>query len=69
MIRGSRYCRLTSGAVFGVELDLLLQREAGGVVPPGAVPRVIDACLSEVESRGLSEVGICELCTRLGVMC
>lgn len=55
--------------MFGVELELLLQREAGGVVPPGAVPRVIDACLSEVESRGLSEVGICELCACLGVMC
>lgn len=47
--------------MFGVELELLLQREAGGgLVSPGAVPHVIDECLSEVESRGLSEVGICE---------
>ena len=68
-LRVARYCWLTLGSVFGVELELLLQREAGGVVPPGAVPRVIDACLSEVESRGLSEVGICELCACLGVMC
>ncbi|KAM6502914.1 rho GTPase activating protein 22 [Amanita muscaria] len=45
-------------AVFGVELDHLLQREAGGAVPPGTVPSIIHECLSEVESRGLSEVGI-----------
>lgn len=46
-------------AVFGVELQYLLQREAGGgPVPPGTVPIIIDQCLSEVESRGLSEVGI-----------
>ncbi len=53
--------------MFGVELELLLQREAGGgVVSPGAVPRVIDECLSQVESRGLSEVGICELYVQFG---
>ena len=57
-----------SGAVFGVELELLLQREAGEVVPLGAVPRVIDKCLFEIESRGLSEVGICELCIRSVVL-
>ncbi|KAF8589464.1 hypothetical protein K439DRAFT_1383314 [Ramaria rubella] len=46
-------------AVFGVELDFLLQREAGGrVPPPGAVPHVLEQCLSEIEARGLQEVGI-----------
>jgi hypothetical protein len=33
-----------------------------------AVPGVIDACLSKVESRGLSEVGLCELGACLSVM-
>ena len=45
-------------AVFGVELDFLLQREAGGEVPTGAVPRVLEQCLSEIEARGLQEVGL-----------
>lgn len=46
--------------MFGVGLEILLQREAGGgPVPPGTVPIIIDQCLSEVESRGLTEVGIC----------
>ncbi|KAG6901253.1 hypothetical protein C0995_014541 [Termitomyces sp. Mi166 len=46
-------------AVFGVELEFLLQREAGNEpVQPGVIPFVIEQCLSEVEVRGLSEVGI-----------
>ncbi|KAI6043474.1 hypothetical protein EDC04DRAFT_2890865 [Pisolithus marmoratus] len=46
-------------AVFGVDLDFLLQREAGGAeVEPGTIPSVVRRCLYEVESRGLSEVGI-----------
>ncbi|KAG5636991.1 hypothetical protein H0H81_006167 [Sphagnurus paluster] len=46
-------------AVFGVELEFLLQREAGNhPVDPGAIPSVVEQCLREVESRGLSEVGI-----------
>jgi hypothetical protein len=46
--------------VFGVDLEFLLQREANGAQPEiGAIPSVIQACLSEVESRGLDEVGIC----------
>ncbi|KAI6115749.1 hypothetical protein EDD16DRAFT_1863761, partial [Pisolithus croceorrhizus] len=46
-------------AVFGVELEFLLQREAGGAnVEPGTIPSVIRRCLYEVETRGLSEVGI-----------
>ena len=47
--------------VFGVELHFLLQREAGNEpVKPGTIPLVIEKCLSEVEARGLTEVGICE---------
>ncbi|KAG1740823.1 uncharacterized protein EDB91DRAFT_1053018 [Suillus paluster] len=46
-------------AVFGVELDFLLEREAGGVQPEiGSIPSVMQTCLSEVEFRGLDEVGI-----------
>ena len=47
-------------SVFGVELNFLLRREAeDGDILPGAIPSVVERCLSEVESRGLSEVGIC----------
>lgn len=47
--------------MFGVELDVLLRREAEGQeVLPGTIPSVIDRCLAEIESRGLTEVGICE---------
>ncbi|KAI0302327.1 hypothetical protein B0F90DRAFT_1713968 [Multifurca ochricompacta] len=46
-------------AVFGVDLDFLLQREAGAsAVPPGAIPSFLEKCLLEVEARGLTEVGI-----------
>jgi len=46
-------------AVFGVELEFLLQRESGGnPVPPGTVPSFLEKCLLEVETRGLTEVGI-----------
>ncbi|KAL1659369.1 rho GTPase activating protein 22 [Schizophyllum commune] len=46
-------------AVFGVDLDELLRREAGGEdVTPGSVPSIIDRCISEIEARGLTEVGI-----------
>ncbi|KAG2142278.1 uncharacterized protein EDB93DRAFT_1088823 [Suillus bovinus] len=46
-------------AVFGVELEFLLEREANGAQPEiGSIPSVILSCLSEVEFRGLSEVGI-----------
>jgi hypothetical protein len=48
--------------VFGVELEFLLEREANGAQPEiGSIPSVILSCLSEVEFRGLSEVGICML--------
>lgn len=46
-------------AVFGVELEFLLEREANGAQPEiGSIPSVILNCLSEIEFRGLSEVGI-----------
>ncbi|TBU46639.1 hypothetical protein BD309DRAFT_888031 [Dichomitus squalens] len=46
-------------AVFGVELDFLLQREAvNGEVQPGVIPSVLDRLIDEVETRGLTEVGI-----------
>ncbi|KAI0629663.1 hypothetical protein C8Q77DRAFT_1141583 [Trametes polyzona] len=46
-------------AVFGVELDFLLQRESpDGEVHPGTVPSVLERLINEVEQRGLTEVGI-----------
>ncbi|EMD33011.1 hypothetical protein CERSUDRAFT_161123, partial [Gelatoporia subvermispora B] len=49
-------------AVFGVGLDVLLQREASdGEVPPGAIPSVVQRLITEVETRGLTEVGIYRL--------
>ncbi|KAJ7591782.1 rho GTPase activating protein 22 [Mycena floridula] len=46
-------------AVFGVELNFLLERETGGQeIEPGTIPSIMERCLIEVEARGLSEVGI-----------
>ncbi|TFK68485.1 hypothetical protein BDN72DRAFT_679331 [Pluteus cervinus] len=45
-------------AVFGVELNVLLERETGGDVLPGIIPSIIERCLTEIEARGLTEVGI-----------
>lgn len=46
-------------AVFGVNLEFLVQREVGSEdIPPGTIPQIISLCLSEIESRGLTEVGI-----------
>ncbi|KAL6305095.1 hypothetical protein BKA93DRAFT_731484 [Sparassis latifolia] len=46
-------------AVFGVELEFLLEREAPDCeVQPGAIPSVIERLICEVESRGLTEIGI-----------
>ncbi|KAH9935113.1 uncharacterized protein BXZ73DRAFT_89498 [Epithele typhae] len=46
-------------AVFGVDLDFLLKREApDGEVQPGAVPIFLGRLIAEVERRGLTEVGI-----------
>jgi GTPase-activating protein BEM2 len=47
-------------AVFGVNIATLLEREVGDLVPPGTVPSFIETCLTEIEARGLTEVGICE---------
>lgn len=53
---------LTYLAVFGVDLEVLLKRESSdGGTPPGVVPSVIQRLITEVESRGLTEVGICTL--------
>jgi hypothetical protein len=47
--------------VFGVDLQVLLKREAsGGEVQPGVIPSIIERCLNEIERRGLTEVGICK---------
>ncbi|KAJ6543940.1 hypothetical protein B0H19DRAFT_999504 [Mycena capillaripes] len=49
-------------AVFGVDLILLLRREQGtDDIPPGAIPSIVERCLLEIESRGLTEVGIYRL--------
>lgn len=51
---------LLAGLAFGVDLESLLRREAGiADIAPGAVPRVIELCLKEIETRGLTEAGIC----------
>ncbi|KAJ7464127.1 rho GTPase activating protein 22 [Mycena latifolia] len=49
-------------AVFGVDLNFLLRREMGtDDIPTGTIPSVIERCLSEIEARGLTEVGIYRL--------
>ncbi|CAK5273971.1 unnamed protein product [Mycena citricolor] len=49
-------------AVFGVDLNVLLRRETGlEEIPAGTIPRVMERCLSEIETRGLKEVGIYRL--------
>lgn len=51
---------LTCSSVFGVDLEILLKRESpDGEIPPGTIPSVIQRLIEEVESRGLTEVGIC----------
>ena len=54
--------------MFGVELDFLLRREAGSEqILPGTIPIIIGQCLSEIEARGLTEVGICDYQPSLSV--
>ncbi|KAJ7641022.1 rho GTPase activating protein 22 [Roridomyces roridus] len=49
-------------AVFGVDLNVLLRREVGSDdIPAGTLPSIIERCLSEIEDRGLMEVGIYRL--------
>ncbi|KAI0669428.1 hypothetical protein C8Q78DRAFT_977573 [Trametes maxima] len=46
-------------AVYGVELEFLLQREApNGEVQPNVIPCVLERLINEVERRGLTELGI-----------
>ena len=46
--------------VFGVDLESLLERDApNGQTLPGALPTVFARLVQEVESRGLTEIGIC----------
>lgn len=47
-------------SVFGVELSYLIERETGSPDPPaGAVPQILNMLLEEIETRGLTEEGIC----------
>ncbi|XP_066298326.1 rho GTPase-activating protein syd-1-like isoform X1 [Branchiostoma lanceolatum] len=46
------------GRLFGMDLDRVVEEEGGGV----HIPLVITKCVSEVEDRGLSVVGIYRLC-------
>jgi len=41
-----------------VDLNVLIEREFGDNPPPGAIPSMLETCFREVESRGLSEVGV-----------
>ncbi|KIY53697.1 hypothetical protein FISHEDRAFT_68631 [Fistulina hepatica ATCC 64428] len=46
-------------AVFGVELEFLLAREAADTeVQSATLPSILRECLAEIESRGMTEVGI-----------
>ncbi|CAG8749680.1 12130_t:CDS:2, partial [Acaulospora colombiana] len=44
-------------AVFSVPLDFLIEREYGSI-QVGAIPKFLEACLEEVETRGFIEDGI-----------
>lgn len=46
--------------VFGVDLQSLILRESRGDPQRGMIPLFLEQCMNEVETRGLSEVGICE---------
>lgn len=41
--------------------SLLLRESSDGNILPGAVPSVVYRLITEVESRGLTEIGICEV--------
>ena len=57
----NRLTNESTDAVFGVDLDFLLQRDApNGEVAPGTLPIVFSRLIAEVEARGLTEIGICE---------
>lgn len=46
--------------MFAVPLAFLLEREYGSANVAG-IPSLLERCLEEVELRGFSEDGICEL--------
>lgn len=47
--------------MFGVVLDELIARENNGIIDvEGAIPHALELCLSEIERRGLTEVGLCK---------
>ncbi|KDQ11994.1 hypothetical protein BOTBODRAFT_176768 [Botryobasidium botryosum FD-172 SS1] len=49
----------TNSAVYGVDPELLMQREYGyGEIQPGTVPNVIERFITEIETRGITEVGL-----------
>ncbi|XP_022243756.1 rho GTPase-activating protein 100F-like [Limulus polyphemus] len=48
----------TSSGVFGVDLETIVARENSGL----GVPLILKRCIDEVESRGLTTVGIYRLC-------
>jgi len=58
---GFHMLNVTLPVVLGVDLKALIQREFGDDPPPGVIPSMLETCFREVESRGLSEVGICRL--------
>ncbi len=48
-------------SVFGHDILTVLRREnPAGECIPGAIPRVVELCISEIERRGITEVGICK---------
>ena len=52
--------RIALHVVFGVSLETILLRQSDDdTIPPGTIPRVVERLIEEVESRGLTEVGIC----------
>ena len=56
---------LTCSAVYGVDLEVIIRRENGGLIPEGVIPKIAESCLAEVERRGMTEVGICRSTIRL----
>jgi hypothetical protein len=58
MVRGPAAVVPGSKALFGNNLDIVLERETSGF----AVPLIVKRCTDEVEKRGLDIIGIYRLC-------